>query len=115
MEHDTAVDALSALAQGSRLAIFRCLVEAGPEGRAAGAIGAALGIPPATLSFHLAQLSRAGLARADRRGRSIVYRADFGAVWDLVTYLTDNCCRGRPEDCAAPVARPPRAARASSP
>src|SRR4249920_1107482 len=72
-----AVEGLSALAQESRLSIFRLLVEAGPEGMAAGRIGESLGLPPATLSFHLAHLARAGLARSRQEGRFVIYAADF--------------------------------------
>lgn len=99
MEISSKVDALAALAQESRLAAFRLLVEAGFEGLPAGVIAQRLGIPPATLSFHLAQLSRAGLVSARREGRSIIYVADFEAMNALVAYLTENCCRGRPGDC----------------
>ena len=88
------VGALAALAQPSRLAIFRELVQAGRDGQAAGAIGAALGLPPATLSFHLAQLAHAGLVRSRPQGRFVIYSADFAAMNDLVGYLTENCCGG---------------------
>ena len=94
METKPAIQALSALAQESRLAIFRLLVQAGPQGMAAGAIGEALDIPPATLSFHLAGLARAGLARSRQEGRFIFYSADFDATNALVGYLTENCCSG---------------------
>ena len=89
-----AVEALSALAQESRLAIFRLLVEAGPEGMAAGRIGESLGLPPATLSFHLAHLARAGLATSQQEGRFVIYAADFQNMNRLVAYLTENCCGG---------------------
>lgn len=104
METPDAVGSLSALAQASRLAIFRELVQAGPEGRAAGAIGVALGLPPATLSFHLAHLTRAGLIQARQEGRFIIYSTDFSAMNDLLAYLTDNCCGGA--SCAPAVAIP---------
>lgn len=94
METTNAIKALGALAQESRLAIYRLLVQAGPEGRAAGLIGEQLGIPPATLSFHLAQLAGAGLVRARQDGRFIHYSADFGAMNALVGFLTENCCGG---------------------
>lgn len=90
-----AVEALAALAQRSRLAIFRLLVEAGPEGLAAGAIGEKLALPPATLSFHLAQLVRAGLVASRQEGRFVIYSAGFDAMSALVAYLTENCCGGR--------------------
>lgn len=94
METKEVLDALSALAQETRLAIFRLLVEAGPEGRPAGQIAEALGVPPATLSFHLAQLSHAGLVRPRRESRSIIYAADFARMNGLVAFLTENCCGG---------------------
>ena len=89
-----AVGALGALAQGTRLAIFRLLVEAGPEGIAAGRIGEKLDLPPATLSFHLSQLARAGVAKGRSEGRFVIYSADFAAMNELVAYLTENCCNG---------------------
>ena len=92
METKQAIQALSALAQESRLSIFRLLVQAGPQGMAAGAIGEKLDIPAATLSFHLAGLARAGLARSRQEGRFIFYSADFEATNSLVGYLTENCC-----------------------
>jgi DNA-binding transcriptional ArsR family regulator len=94
MEMTEAVKALSALAQGSRLAIFRLLVEAGPGGMAAGTIGEKLDLPPATLSFHLAGLTRAGLADSRQNGRFVIYSANFQNMNQLVGYLTDNCCGG---------------------
>jgi DNA-binding transcriptional ArsR family regulator len=94
MEMTQAVDALAALAQASRLQIYRSLVEAGPDGMAAGAIGEALGVPPATLSFHLAHLVRAGLAKSRQDGRYVIYSADFRAMRALIGFLTDDCCRG---------------------
>jgi len=96
-ERDTArtVAALAALAQPTRLAIFRRLVEYAPDGLNAGAIGAALDLAPATLSFHLKELANAGLVTDQREGRHIRYRADLAAMNALVGYLTDNCCRGQ--------------------
>jgi len=94
METTQAVQALSALAQESRLAIFRLLVQAGPGGLAAGAIGEKLDLPPATLSFHLAGLTRAGLAQSRQDGRFVIYSADFAAMNSLVGFLTENCCQG---------------------
>ena len=104
-----AVGALAALAQETRLGIFRLLVEAGPEGLAAGRIGAAMELPPATLSFHLAQLTRAGIARSRQEGRFVIYSADFQSMNALVGYLTDNCCGGG-RSCA-PSAKPARKER----
>ncbi len=89
-----AVQALSALAQGTRLAIFRQLVQAGPSGMAAGSIGDKLDLPPATLSFHLAGLARAGLADSRQDGRFVYYSANFPNMNRLVGYLTENCCGG---------------------
>ena len=94
METKNAVKALSALAQDSRLSIFRLLVQAGPAGMAAGSIGENLDLPPATLSFHLAGLTRAGLAHSRQDGRFVIYSADFAAMNALVGYLTENCCGG---------------------
>jgi ArsR family transcriptional regulator len=94
METKQAIPALSALAQESRLAIFRLLVQAGPAGLAAGTIGEKLELPPATLSFHLAGLVRAGLAQSRQEGRFVIYRADYATMNALVGFLTDNCCQG---------------------
>jgi DNA-binding transcriptional ArsR family regulator len=94
MDPADVVDALSALAQEHRLAVFRLLVQAGDGGMPAGAIAAALGIPNSSLSFHLAQLSRAGLVRQERRSRSLIYTADYAAMNALLGYLTENCCAG---------------------
>ena len=95
MEMKKAVHALSALAQGSRLSIFRLLVQAGPQGMAAGSIGEKLELPPATLSFHLAGLSRAGLARSRQEGRFVIYSADFEGMGELLAFLTVDCCGGK--------------------
>lgn len=94
MEASTAVAALSALAQEHRLALFRLLVQAGEEGMPAGAIAEALGVPNSSLSFHLAQLSKAELVRQERRHRSIIYRADYASMNELLGYLMENCCAG---------------------
>ena len=88
-----AVGKLSALAQETRLSLFRLLVEAGPAGLAAGDIAGRLAVAPPTLSFHLKELSHAGLIRATPRGRFVVYHADFDAMNALIGYLTENCCR----------------------
>ena len=96
MDPPAAIAALGALAQEQRLALFRLLVQAGEEGMAAGAIAEALGIPNSSLSFHLGQLSRAGLIAQERRHRSLIYRADFAAMNALVGYLMENCCAGAP-------------------
>ncbi|HVN64509.1 MAG TPA: metalloregulator ArsR/SmtB family transcription factor [Candidatus Binataceae bacterium] len=100
MKKDAAVGALGALAQETRLDIFRMLVQAGPAGLAAGAIGERLRLPSPTLSFHLNQLRFAGLIVARRVSRSIIYSAHFRAMNELLGYLTENCCGGQPEKCA---------------
>jgi DNA-binding transcriptional ArsR family regulator len=92
METSDAVKALSALAQDSRLAVFRLLVRQGPEGLPAGEIGEKLGIPATTLSFHLSQLSHAGLVLSKREGRSILYAAHYDRMQDLLGFLMENCC-----------------------
>jgi len=104
MRTATAVDRLSALAQASRLEIFRRLVQAGPEGLAAGEIAEALGIAKPTLSFHLGQLERSGLVASRRDGRSILYRADYDSITDLVGFLYENCC-GMGSACLPPLRR----------
>jgi DNA-binding transcriptional ArsR family regulator len=92
MEVAAAVEALGALAQDSRLAVFRLLVKQGPGGLPAGAIGDRVGIPATTLSFHLSQMSHAGLVVSRREGRSIFYAADYGRMRDLLGFLLANCC-----------------------
>jgi ArsR family transcriptional regulator, arsenate/arsenite/antimonite-responsive transcriptional repressor len=94
MQPDSIIRSLGALAQEHRLAAFRLLVQAGPDGMAAGALAEALGIPASSLSFHLAQLSNAGLVSQRRVSRSIIYAADYAAMNGLLSYLTDNCCAG---------------------
>jgi len=94
MTGQEAISALGALAQEHRLSLFRLLIQAGEAGMAAGAIADALNVPNSSLSFHLAQLSKAGLVRQERRHRSIIYRANYAAMNDLVAYLTENCCAG---------------------
>ena len=94
METIQAVSALAGLAHPSRLAIFRLLVQAGPGGMAAGAIGEKLKMPGATLSFHLANLAQAGLVRSRQEGRFVIYSTDFENIEALVEYLTENCCSG---------------------
>jgi ArsR family transcriptional regulator, arsenate/arsenite/antimonite-responsive transcriptional repressor len=100
MEKTDAVLALSALAQESRLDIFRLLVQAGPEGLPAGQIGEQLALPAATLSFHLTQLRQAGLIGFRRDGRSLIYSAAYPAMNELMSYLTENCCQGDAAACA---------------
>lgn len=98
MESNKAVAALAALAHEGRLEIYRRLVEAGPRGLTVGEIAAKLGMPGATLSFHLSQLKHAGLVIARRDGRQLIQTADFERMTALVGYLTENCCAG--SDCA---------------
>lgn len=93
MEANLALDRLGALAQETRLALFRRLIQQGPEGLAAGEIAAALEVPAPTLSFHLGQLERAGLVTSQRSGRSIRYAASYGAMEELLGYLYENCCQ----------------------
>ena len=97
MTPNNAVRSLGALAQEHRLKAFRLLVQAGPEGLAAGVLAAALGVAASSMSFHLAQLLHAGLVTQQRHGRSIRYTADFDAMNGLMAFLTDNCCGG--ESC----------------
>lgn len=95
-----AVDALGALAHETRLAVFRMLVVAGEDGMIAGAIAEAQGVPPSTMSHHLATLERAGLVQSQRESRLIHYRADFAGMRRLLAFLMQDCCGGAPEMCA---------------
>lgn len=94
METLNATELLAALGHESRLAVFRMLVEAGADGINASAIGERLGLAPATLSFHLAHLSRVGLIKGRQESRFIFYSADYGAMDELLAFLTHNCCQG---------------------
>ena len=113
MNSAAAVEALGALAQEHRLALFRLLVQAGEDGMPAGAIAERLGVPNSSLSFHLAHLARAGLIQLRRQGRSLIYTATYAAMNALVGYLMENCCSGAPcapaaqcgEDAAQPQER----------
>lgn len=100
MDLPTAVEALSALAHGHRLAVFRLLVRAGADGMPAGDIAREVGTLPNTLSTHLTILGHAGLVRSRREGRSIIYSADYDGMRALLGFLMDDCCAGRPEICA---------------
>ena len=102
MKVQNAIEALGALAQEHRLALFRLLVQAGDEGMSAGAIAEALGVPNSSLSFHLAQLKNAGLILQERQHRSLIYRANYPAMNALVGYLMENCCAGA--DCGSATA-----------
>jgi len=92
MEKQVVIAALAALAHETRLDVFRLLVRSGPEGLPAGRIAKALGLAPATLSFHLKELSGAGLVACHREGRSRIYSPDFGAIGGVLGYLSENCC-----------------------
>ncbi len=100
MENNTAIAALSALAQGTRLDVFRLLVQHEPDGVAAGDIARQLNVPQNTMSAHLGILARAGLVRFERHSRSIVYRADLDGLRALTLFLVKDCCAGSPELCA---------------
>ena len=112
METKSTIQALAALAQESRLAIFRLLVVAGPGGLPVGKIAEQLNLANATLSFHLKELTNAGLTTATPNGRSIIYSANFNTMTELLDYLTENCCAGA--NCA-PVGQPASACRVSKP
>ena len=107
MNSEAAVTALRALSQTHRLAAFRALVQAGPAGLTVGELRARLQLPPATLSAHLNQLRAAGLVADRRDGRSIQVSAHFEQMNALIAFLTENCCAGRPQDCARPLTEPP--------
>ena len=96
METKTVVTALAALAQDSRLAVFRALVQAGPAGLAAGKISELTGIAPSSLSSHLKELSHADMVSSQQAGRFVIYSAEFGTMNDLLAFLTENCCGGNP-------------------
>ena len=99
METSKAIEALRALSQETRLAVFRAMVKAGPEGMAAGALAAMAGVPGSTLSAHLRILEGAGLIGARRQSRHIIYAADYGQARGLIDFLLEDCCAGHPEIC----------------
>jgi predicted transcriptional regulator len=101
MENKIVIDALAALAQDTRLDIFRLLVPQGAAGLPAGIIAEKLGIPNATLSFHLQQLKHAGLVTPQRKGTQIIYAANYAMMNDLLAYLTENCCQGDMSSCSS--------------
>jgi ArsR family transcriptional regulator, arsenate/arsenite/antimonite-responsive transcriptional repressor len=104
MKTQAVIDALAALAHEYRLAIFRLLVERGPQGLPAGTIGERVGLLPSSLTFHLQSLQRAGLIRQQRASRQLIYSADYAAMNGLVGYLTDNCCAEDTGACCPPAA-----------
>lgn len=114
MDMKIAIQTLSALAQESRLEVFRLLVRQGAEGLPAGAVARALNVPHNTLSAHLSILSNAGLVQSKREGRSIIYSASLARLRELLAFLMEDCCQGRPEICGPlldrilPECRPPR-------
>jgi len=122
MNSSDVVAGLAALAQNTRLAVYRLLVQQGPSGLAAGEIGGALGIAPATLSFHLKELAHAGLVSSRQEGRFVFYAADFERMNELIAFLTENCCAADGGSACAATAgcrpgkatRPVRAATAKS-
>jgi ArsR family transcriptional regulator len=106
MEKTDALAALAALAQASRLDVFRLLVQAGADGVPAGQIGERLGLPSATLSFHLNHLKQSGLVKCRRESRSLIYTAEYEAMTALLAYLTENCCQGDPAACGVSACVP---------
>ena len=107
MEETDVIRSLAALAQQHRLRVFRALVVAGPDGLTPGALSESLALPATGLSFHLKELTAAGLAHQERQGRNLIYRASFDSMNALLAYLTENCCRGQPcsptGGCEAPA------------
>jgi len=112
MKTPQVIGALSALAHEHRLAIYRLLVERGPEGLPAGIIGERIGLVPSSLTFHLQNLQRAGLITQQRASRQLIYSADFDIMNGLVGYLTENCCKASGESCSTACA-PPRSSKAA--
>ncbi|MBF0135046.1 MAG: helix-turn-helix domain-containing protein [Magnetococcus sp. DMHC-1] len=106
METDSVIVALAALAQESRLAIFRCLVQAGPPGLPAGKIGKATGILPSSLTFHLKELLHANMVTSRPQGRFVIYAANYVTINALVAFLTENCCGGNPCGLVPPSENP---------
>jgi ArsR family transcriptional regulator len=105
MHESQALSAFAALSQETRLRVLRHLVQAGPDGLAAGAIAAAMDVSPSNLSFHLKELERAGLVAQRRAARSIIYAANYDALGALVRFLVEDCCSGHPEVCGPAIAR----------
>jgi DNA-binding transcriptional ArsR family regulator len=111
MKNSDAVAALAALAQDSRLDVFRLLVQAGPEGMPAGSVSSKLKLAPNTLTFHFDRLRDAGLVTVRREGRSMIYAARFEIMNGLLAFLTENCCQGAAEKCAPADCKPSRTKR----
>ncbi len=109
MTSPLAVKALAALAQESRLSIFRSLVQVGPEGLPAGQLAENLGISPSSLTFHMKELTHAGLAESRQEGRYVIYSAQINSMNALLTYLTDNCCGGNPCSPVSTIKHPAKA------
>lgn len=111
MESQAAIESLAALAHPARLAVFRLLIQAGPDGTPAGEVARALDTPANTMSTQLAILTRAGLIQSRRESRSVIYSADYETISGLIAFLMQDCCQGRPEICApliqAAACRPP--------
>jgi ArsR family transcriptional regulator, arsenate/arsenite/antimonite-responsive transcriptional repressor len=104
MDTPQTVQALAALAHETRLALFRMLVERGPDGLPAGVIADRLNVPSSSLTFHVQHLHRAGLITQRRIGRQLIYAADYASMSGLIAYLTENCCgRGTAQECCAPA------------
>jgi len=99
MEEKQALTCLSAIAHETRLAIFRLLVQQGPDGMPAGEIALRLSVPPPTLSFHLKELERAGLIQATRQQRQIIYATEYAGMRALIDFIMRDCCQGHPELC----------------
>ena len=113
MKNAAVISALGALAHEHRLAIYRLLVERGPKGLSAGAIGDRVGLLPSSLTFHLQNLHRAGLITQQRVSRQLIYSVDFAVMNELVGYLTQNCCRDSESECCVPAQTTKRVKRAA--
>jgi DNA-binding transcriptional ArsR family regulator len=112
MKDVDALAALAALSQENRLAVFRLLVQAGPEGLAAGQVAETLDIAPSALTFHFDRLRDADLVTVRRDGRSMIYAAQFDTMNALLGFLTENCCQGAPDKCAPDICKPAKSKRA---
>src|SRR3569832_790939 len=115
MKDSNALAALAAISQETRLAVFRLLVQAGPDGLPAGQVAETLDIAPTALTFHFDRLRSAGLVTVRREGRSMIYAAQFETMNALLAFLTENCCQGAPENCAPAVCKPVKSKRTKVP